>query len=364
MKNLYLIILFFVSINLSLHAQTFHAIIFADSDDPKIGNSVYQDFENIIGDMTMIANANNMKLKEYHYDMEDCNAENLNKVLKHKLQCRSNDIVFFYYSGHGARAFSDNSKFPQLALGHSDAGLVPLYKINDMIQSKNPKFSLVVADCCNSYWAGATSKDFVGGKAFKMSNSRANAYKNLFGKLKGNIVVSSSKAGETSSAEPDGGTFTICFRREMEKIVSGNGQANWENLLSKTKKATFNRRGHTPVYEINLNETSAPVPQPSTGVQTDNPLIASLIKVADDNLNTTSRINLINPTLNKFFANSYARVEVYGRNRKTLLERETAKDFLERLATSFKLINFVALSVDKNINGKITYLKLQEIYKE
>jgi hypothetical protein len=72
---------------------------------------------------------------------------------------------------------------------------------------------------------------------------------------------------------------------------------------------------------------------------------------------------MVRPILNQWFS-SNAIVEVYGRSGQLRLTRETAKGFLERVSTAYKLINFAELEKQLDNNGKITYLKLHEIYTQ
>ncbi len=356
-----LLIILFLSIISGIQAQTLHAIIFADTDDARVGESVWLDYYAMTGELAIIATANNMNIKEYYFNEEKCNTKNALRVLN-SLKCNSDDIVFFYYSGHGARSFGDKSKFPQLILSRPESQFVPLYKINDIIKSKNPKFSVVMADCCNSFSARVTTKDLPSGKTV-IKGSAEDTYQSLFGKLKGNIVVASSKAGETSIATEKGGAFTIVFLNELQKIVSGNSPANWNDLLSDTKKGTVRLVNHTPVFDIKLGGTTTAPPATNNPIQTNNQFIASLIKVSDDNADEMQRINLVQPTISEYFVSPNSKVEIYGRNGKTLLERETAEEFLERLCTSYKLVNFSEISSQKNNSGKIMSIKIREIYR-
>ncbi len=365
MKRLiyFITVTFFVYIIsiLEVEAQTLHAIIFADSDDPYIGESVYRDFNNMSMEFSIIATANNMDIKEYYFYDADCNKKNTMRVLNN-LHCKSNDVVFFYYSGHGGRAINDKSKFPQLVLGNTDSEHVPLYKINKIIKSKNPKLSITMADCCNSYNPSISAKSLPGGKVI-IKGKPEKVYQKLYGNLKGNIIVASSKSGETSSALINGGAFTGAFLSELQKMVSGNSTPNWSTLLTKTKEETIRLANHTPVFDINLNNSPTQQSTSNSLIQTNNPFISALIKLSDDNSFEDQRINLIQPTLEKFFESKDAKVEIYGRNAMTLLERETAQEFLERLSTSYKLVNFSEISSKRNANGKITSLKIREIYR-
>jgi hypothetical protein len=145
----------------------------------------------------------------------------------------------------------------------------------------------------------------------------------------------------------------------------GRENAEWQTLLDNTKATVYAECKRTPIYNINVNNGANTVqPTEIQSLQTSNSFIGALIKLADNNSDESVRINLAKPTLDTFFASPAAVVEIYGRNGKTLLKRETAKEFLQRLSTSFKLINFVEISSQKNDKGKMMSLKIHEIYKQ
>ncbi len=371
MKKLQIIVILLVLITPQIFSQTFHAIIFADSDDEKIGESVYQDYNHMQTEFALIAQVNGFQLKEYYFIDEECNKENALKVLK-RLQCEPKDVVFFYYSGHGGRSMEDQSIFPQMALGNSDAELVPMYKIKSLIDGKRPKFYVVMGDCCNSYVPGITSKLVVSKGKTVVKNNATNVYQKLFGKSKGSIVIASSSPGEASTALSDGGAFTKVFLHEIKNTIEGKGDVEWVKLIENTKKNTKRLYDYTPVYDIaldqnnnsNSNNINTPTNNINQMLDTNNEFIATLVKMAANNPNKEDRINLIQPTLLKYFDSPNAVVEIYGRNGTTLLTRENANDFLARVSTSYKLINFVEIKSEKNQNGKYTFVKLHEIYKQ
>lgn len=353
-------------------SQTFHAIIFADTNDEKIGKSVMEDLQNIATLMSMIHTENSYMLKEYYYWGNDCNNANLTKVLQNLL-CNQEDVVFFYYSGHGTRSLDDNSKFPQMCLGSkSEKDYMPLYRVEEIIAKKNPKFRIIMADCCNSFSPYVSPKsDYGKGKTVIKSES-ATALKTLFGQTEGSIIVASSKAGETSVAWEEGGAFTYCFIFELLKMIEGTSSpVVWNTLLENTRTTALNattgrmNTGQTSIFNINIdhvninNETEIDVPR------SNNPFISALIKMADNGGTELNRINMAQPTLTKYFISPKAIVETYSQNGRTMLSRETALEFLERVGTSYKLINFSIIPTSQtDANGKYIYLKIKEIYKQ
>jgi hypothetical protein len=347
------------------YSQTFHAIIFADTEDPSVGSSVKHDYEMMQNEIGMIANATGMSLATYYNAESNANKERLLTILQN-LRCEPEDVVMFYYSGHGGRAVDDRSKFPQIRFDASDAEAYPIYKIDETIASKHPKFRIVLGDMCNSVSNSLTVKNEIGSGKSIIKSEPAVVYQNLFKNLKGSVIATSSKAGETSAALPDGGAFTICFLNELGKIVSGNHQPNWNVLMENTQKSTLQVAQHTPVYEVNIGSgTSQPSsPSPIVGQQTNNPFINALTNMADNGASPTTRIRSVQTVLYEYFDSPHAIVEIFGKDGKIRLARENAQNFLERVSTSFKLISFVELEVRKTESGKITYVKLHEIYKQ
>lgn len=268
-EKIKIICLFLMIFNLSTVAfaqkATFHSIIFAETDDAQIGKSVFQDYDKMLVELANMASANDMTLKEYHYTDAQSSKDNVLKVLN-GLQIGSQDVVFFYYSGHGARAASDATKFPQIMLGHSDSEFLSLSNIDKMIQTKNPKLRIVMADCCNSIAQGLSPKNLSGGITHLKNNTTEN-YKNLFSRLSGNIITCSSSVGETSAAPADGGAFTTAFLTELQKVLL-SPQATWQVLLENTKVATFNRARHTPLFDIQVSTNSQAPSTPSNNPTT------------------------------------------------------------------------------------------------
>ena len=347
----------------SASGQTFYGLLVTSTNDEIIGRSVRNDLNMMTGEMTAISTSLGMQFELRQCSEDDFSLQRLQRTLN-QLNCGKDDIIFFYYSGHGARAVSDNSEYPQLALcyggGCSDNDFFPLHKVNDAIKAKNPRFSIVMADCCNSILAGLSAKQ-LSGSSTELKNSTIESYKTLFAKNKGNIIVSSSRAGETSAATPAGGLFTINFLHALQEAVFSS-DPKWSSVLESAKSRTSaSSGGHTPIYSINVVGADA-LQIPTNLPASSDPFISALVGLANEKTGDAERFDLVAPTLGKFFASANAKVEIMGKNGTTVVQRQTAESFLRRLSTSFKLVNFAELSSVKNNEGKITELKVHEVY--
>lgn len=78
--------------SLCVNAQTLHAIIFADTNDPTIGVYDKQDYINMTLEVNTIASATGMRLKKYFFEGNICSPTNLSKTLDN-LRTSKDDVI-------------------------------------------------------------------------------------------------------------------------------------------------------------------------------------------------------------------------------------------------------------------------------
>ena len=159
----------------STYGQNLHFLCFADTDDKKIGKSVKKDVTQMLDFVMTLASDIGIEdnLQPTIVMMgEDCNKKNLLTTID-KFKCAKDDIVIFYYSGHGARAYQDTSEFPQMCLGSTDQkDFVSLEYVKETIEKKGPALTIILGDCCNSYNDSVTPKESVMIAATARSSSK------------------------------------------------------------------------------------------------------------------------------------------------------------------------------------------------
>lgn len=74
-------------------------------------------------------------------------------------------------------------------------------------------------------------------------------------------------------------------------------------------------------------------------------------------------MNRATAVLKEYFNSDNATIQIVGRDGNTILERENASVFLDRIALAPLLIDFVIID-KKEINGKVSSMTLHEIYTE
>lgn len=376
------------------YSQRIKTVIFADTNDPTIGDGADADKDNMLNFVIEVATAINMSDKcetAIVKDSEECNTKNLKQVLK-DLSCRG-DIVFFAYFGHGSRAIDDKSNFPQMCLGSKNSDdFIPLEEVKRVLVAKGARLAIVLADCCNSPEATTKSKRRVlsAASSTTLADNSTSVFKKLFIETTGSVMAAGCQKGEYSWYYDEGSFFADAFVDEMENYSSSNTKnPTWRevasnitnNVIETSKKAVgVGDKGYvqTPIFEFGFEET---VDDPKDKSKDDpkedskdnskddsikdvedveSQLKAALITVANDELEPSVRFKMEDVAKQKFSSN--AEIEIVGRDHKTSLGKYSVEEFLDRISTAFRLRNFSILDRKLNSNNKFTYLKVHEIY--
>lgn len=380
------------------------SIIFADNNDNRIGRGVQCNLEEIQEQIDIIASCIGMEnntAAPLVYEQFNCNPQKLRECIKN-FKCGTDDIVLFFYFGHGGRSPQDKSEFPQMCLGtdFSKQNLwIPLEDVKNAIMKHNPRFLLVFGDLCNSSDPDISPKYGVlnSASASEISPTQKEAMKNLFLNCHGSVIASGSTKGEYSwyyNVHPDGGGFfTTVFQVELQNYTSKSIDADWNILLNRVRDGvvglTKELKTRNPDITIQTPRFKADVTyvsnNPKTNKENETKIInqnnnnlmdnnnklqinkndfrSVLIDIANERNTPTYRINKRASVL-AYFANPNVWVDLVGRNLRTNVSSEKASDFVERISTAFHLRNFSILDCQRDENGKITALKIHEIYEQ
>lgn len=365
-------------------SQSVHLVVFCDTNDAKIGNAMDVDHDNIIREMSNIASYIDYDLFVYDNTGDKCNKSTLNKTLDN-LECEPEDIVIFFYSGHGTRAMNnENDPFPQMALGSNiDSEFVPLQFAVNKIASKKPQFTLVLSNCCNKEDANVTIKPLLAQQYGPTSISDVNtrAYLKLFGDAQGQAIMTSSKAGQYSwCSASHGGMFTCDVFDVLLLVGQSKITPSWENVFTQIKEKTSARQipiseppysaNQTPYYEIrnSKNDSKAKdnddkkVDRPkerSKEIDNTSNLSEMLNSLVDSETPMETKLQSIPYILSSQFT-SNAKVHTLGRNGMTV-DYESAADFLRRIALSRRIHK---ITVIKSVGEtKKSEIFIHEIHK-
>jgi hypothetical protein len=229
------------------------SVIVVDTQDDSIGDSTAADLYKMQSLVSKIAK--NTDLKPRQVILKDQNAvpaKMLNSLKS--LKVNQDDVVIFYFSGHGYRTPSKgDSLWPNLYFSLRDEG-VEYEKVVSLLQKKNPRLLITMADVCNNVISESQAPLLVRSFFKRVNEDKVTQnYRRLFLETNGLIRVTGAKKGEFAWATPVGGTFTLAFIKSLETEVNSSAPADWTVLLDRVS-IDLHRDDQHPVYVV---ETSS-----------------------------------------------------------------------------------------------------------
>lgn len=248
-------------------AQTVHAVVVADTQDPLLRRACAQDAEVMHRQFVQIAAALGYRLAEQRLFGEAFSRKKLDEALR-SLAPRPDDVVLFYYSGHGYNLRNRADRFPILLLEKktSNAAKNPgLGTVHQLLKAKKARLCVTFGDCCNNLVA--LTRGMVRKKPAPpgFTDSLNAAYRKLFLQTRGDVLIASSAPPQQACAHPDSGSFyTRAFDEALSAAGRAGGDASWPNLL-RDAQARLNRHAATrtklSLYAVNVADlpTTEPV---------------------------------------------------------------------------------------------------------
>jgi len=234
----------------SLFGGDFYGIIIADTDVENIGDYVYYDYLRMNRQMSKIARHLDRDFKEIMFIDDDVNDEEILTQIE-ALTLNEDDIVFFYFSGHGQRSVqSQDDPWPLMKLGGRQA--MNLSVMTAKLLEKNPRLVISVADCCNNHLTVTPDELFFAqAKGESQGNSekelvRENTRK-LFLNHRGLIMVSSSQPGEPAWSGLMGSYYTLYLTQALYYELRED-TTSWEIIFERVTERLED--GQHPQYLI------------------------------------------------------------------------------------------------------------------
>lgn len=361
------------------NAQKLHKIIFAATDDRNIGPSVRVDNDRASNEIDAIAGYIGYEVVEYVYNGSRCTKQNLMSVLN-GLNCSSQDIVFFYYSGHGVHPDgAREDKFPQMCLNTNIESLfVPVRQVEEIIRSKGPRLRVIITDCCNNVNSSVTIKSLMdGGKgATIVEGDVADNYRRLFVNARGKVMATSSKLEQTSGCayyqdgSDAGGIYSCFFWDVLLKYCEQTKAPTWKAIINTTKNevSKFTKQEQIPDDALDVTGDNGSVTNPGTVPPAPTPSPAPVNATTSDlaqalaqllTYDTDTRLAKISTILQNCFHGGGTVVTV-GKNLKTVVDYETASTFLRRIATNKNILRINVIKEETDQNGR-PYVTVHEM---
>ncbi|MBL6929064.1 MAG: caspase family protein [Rhodospirillales bacterium] len=259
-----LFLMIFLAAPMGAWAANLHAILVIDSDDKSIGRMVDLDRTLIEKELSQIAKMTGLNVRKTVLRGNKFKLDKVGAAIN-SLKVGADDVILFYYSGHGFRTKQKTYKWPFFYF-HSNTPLDYAWVIQTL-KAKGARLTIALTDACNNV-ANITVSQADQYRAKSLPNP--DAYKTLFLKSVGFVVATSSIPGETSTATSKGSLFTLSFLKALHDEAA-KSKPSWRRLMKNgagQKLYLNNKYRHTPFYEMNVSMVS---PGASTTTTTQPP---------------------------------------------------------------------------------------------
>lgn len=250
-----------------------HLLIVADTLDKRIGPSTLLDIQKVMETFGSIGKYLGIKLLPtivYGKRYGKTGVQEALAKLRTATTNTPNDIIIFYYTGHGFRIPERPRKFPNMKLKNfivpkptvfkterdsliwvkkeREANIANMLNIEDIfnqIKKMGTRFNLVISDCCND---DIFSANIEGSRPSKTKGSgiewdEANIRSLFLNKTPMSVLVTAAKEGQKATSKNDyGGFFTDFLKRSLESHCSKlRVNVSWDLVLNQAKLQTTSK---------------------------------------------------------------------------------------------------------------------------
>lgn len=337
------------------NAQTLHTIVFCNTIDQSIGQSMSIEFLNMKNQVRTWAGLIDYDEDHHELDGRNCTRANLKAVID-DMDVDADDVILTFYGGHGSHAENDPDPWPQYCMNsgfENQGNWVPMALVQKWIEAKNARLSIIISNCCNVVQGATTKKPLwaMGGDYTRLDGINSKNYKALFA-AKGLVMATSSKVPEPSwCGVPQGGLYTCDFIQAMKLVGTGVVSPDWDSVLNKAYELCANRdivdrdgqhhKQHPYQKFYSRGGSVPPSDTPRPRVDSD-PLGQVLLDIVNKDKDQSVRLSMIPGIVNKYFS-VYNKVMTVGTDMETAVDYEDPADFLRRICLSpyIKQVNIV-----------------------
>jgi len=357
--------------------QNLRVITVAALDDTILNKATANDLALMLTNFSKISRGIGYKLSITSLAYDGFNSLALSKTLD-SIKVESNDIIFFYYTGHGFNVKISTSIFPILSLKDISHHTISIDEISEKLKRKNARLTITFGDLCNSYKATSlrSLRKTLHPKGIDVKEDNNAILRQLFVDTKGAIKIASSQLGQISNAYDDGSLYTLSFDKALAEAIDKNENVTWTSLLSDTQlrlDLMLSNRSQKSIYEIKLIKSVNP-PQnekPNEPIKPNNlakPSISFdkinryLNQIANENEAAETRQKAITQSNQYFIAKAHVKLFVG----ETETESQSIESLLRRLylnAEKIKEVNLIEkISHFDSQAQKYASVAIQEIW--
>lgn len=249
MKRIYIILLL-SCLYLPSYSQTLQSLFFVNEKEQGREIDRRADMNNMYSFFKEISNLIGYEYRATKFSDVNFTSKKVKESIN-ELKVTVNDIVVFYYSGHGYNDESDI--WPSLSLNDCSYREIDILKLL-RTKASDAKLILCIADCCNKQ--ANSSYEFTSSYD---SMEDSNPIRKLFLGFKGKkvITISASKQGQFSwSHNQYGAYFGNCFRQAIAGV--NNSNASWDNILQNAVNLTYRYTNGKQTPQFNITQSGDP----------------------------------------------------------------------------------------------------------
>jgi hypothetical protein len=225
-----------------------YLLVVANTFDNLIGKACAKDMVRAIRFFSDIKDFLGIKFEYDTIAGKNYNLENVEKAIDKLKIAGPNDIVIFYYSGHGFRPRTSTQRPPFIDLrpnyddNPNNLNSKSLADIYEKINKMPARLKLVFSDCCNdsSKTYSIKAKAPARTKGFTFSGNMQNAADLFLNTNRISILATGAEPGQKSICNDDfGGFFSYNLWKAIEGQISFfNSNASWDKIKEETQVNT------------------------------------------------------------------------------------------------------------------------------
>ncbi len=229
---------------------TLRLLVTANTTVSDIGQACKTDLQLVQNEFKGIAQALGLNYKETVVSGENYGKAQLVEAMN-SIQPASDDIVVFFYTGHGFRFDDQKDYYPMLDLRStsyqqiSENTYIDLTSVYNTLKDKGERLCIVLSDCCNSK-VGMNRPTVTSNSLLSRSNDNydLNKLKALFLEQKGTLIATAASPGEYSWCTANGGFFLLSVIESLRSEISafgGSATPSWTSVIDNAIKAAASK---------------------------------------------------------------------------------------------------------------------------
>ncbi len=249
-----------------LRSATLHLVLVTNSNDGSLGTGFLANHRKLKSLFKDVATTCNMRFNFTEVIGDDFNKNAVENTVTNVVP-GSNDVIVFYYSGHGFRFADQTSVWPRIDLRDgisqniSTSNSLNLdFDVYQPLAKKGARLTIVIGECCNTSVGGTPSRSDPVIMSPGQNMLSAASVKALFNK-EGNILVATSSPGQPSwYYVASGGYFCNSLLDNFLTDVGFTGSGNnlsWNKIFDDAirdteTKVSFDNRKQVPLSYIKI----------------------------------------------------------------------------------------------------------------